>query len=297
MPPRAPARICFVSCARWPEISASDALVKDALEARGATVAVRPWNGPDARFDGFDAVVLRSCWDYHHAPEAYLAWLARWEAERVPIWNPPDLVRWNLTKRYLLALADAGVPVVPTAVLEDGDAAALPALLAARGWETAVVKPLLSASAHDATLVRPGEAGAVARALTEGRLRRPALVQPFVPEIRTAGEWSLVFIDGAFTHAALKHPAEGDFRVQPSFGGRAAAARPDAATLAAARAALTALPRAPLYARIDGVEAAGGFLVMEVEVHEPGLFFPLAPEAAVAFAEAILARGGEATRS
>jgi hypothetical protein len=45
-----------------------------------------------------------------------------------------------------------------------------------------------------------------------------------------------------------------------------------------------------LYARVDGVETGDGFLVMEVEVHEPGLFFPAAPEAALAFAEAIIRR-------
>lgn len=290
MPAAPPARVCFVSCARWPEISASDALAQQALEARGAAVAVRPWNGDGARFDGFDAVVFRSCWDYHHAPDAYLAWLARWEAEGVRFWNPPDLVRWNLSKRYLHALAAARVPVVPTVILEPGEEVRLPAVLAERAWATAVVKPLLSASAHDTTLVTAAEAPAAVRAVADGRIRRPVMVQPFVPEIRTVGEWSLIFIDGAFTHAALKHPADGDFRVQPSFGGRSAAATPDAATLAAARAALAALPAAPLYARVDGVVTGAGFLVMEVELHEPGLFFPLAPAAAETFADAILRR-------
>jgi glutathione synthase/RimK-type ligase-like ATP-grasp enzyme len=292
-------RVCFVSCARWPEVSASDAVVQHALEARGAAVAVRPWNGAGARFDGFDAVVFRSCWDYHHAPDAYLAWLARWEAEGVRFWNPPDLVRWNLSKRYLHALSAAGVPVVPTVTLEDGEESRLPAVLAERGWPMAVVKPLVSASGHDTTLVSLEEAPAVARAIANGRLRRPVMVQPFVPEIRIAGEWSLVFIDGAFSHAVLKHPAAGDFRVQPSFGGRADAATPDAATLAAGRAALAALPKAPLYARVDGVATGAGFVVMEVELHEPGLFFTQAPRAAITFADAILrhARASEGPRS
>ena len=59
---------------------------------------------------------------------------------------------------------------------------------------------------------------------------------------------------------------------------------------AVARAALAALPVPPLYARIDGVETAAGFQIMEVEVNEPGLFFPHAPDAAVRFAEALLRR-------
>jgi glutathione synthase/RimK-type ligase-like ATP-grasp enzyme len=291
--PPAP-RVCFVTCARWPEVSESDGLVKRALEARGATVTARAWNAADARFDGFDAVVFRSNWDYHHAPEDFLAWLARGEAAGVPFWNPPELIRWNLSKRYLLDLDKAGIPVVPTVILEDGDAASLPAVMAERGWPVAVVKPLLSASAHDTTLVHAAEAVAVARAIAGGRIRRPVMVQPFVEEIRRRGEWSLVFIDGTLTHAALKHPGDGDFRVQPRFGGRAVAARPHADLVAVGRRALDALPLAPLYARVDGVETAAGFTIMEVELHEPGLFFPLAPEAAEAFADAILGRAPQA---
>jgi hypothetical protein len=287
--PPAP-RVCFVTCATWPDVSESDGLVKRALEARGATVTARAWNAPGARFDGFDAVVFRSNWDYHHAPEEFLAWLARWEAADVSFWNPPDLIRWNLSKRYLRDLEKAGVPVLPTVILEEGEAELLPAVMAERGWRVAVVKPLLSASAHDTTLVPAAEAAAAARAIADGRIRRPVMVQPFVEEIRSRGEWSLVFIDGSLTHAVLKHPGEGDFRVQPRFGGRAAVAEPGAAVAAVGRRALHALPLAPLYARVDGVETAAGFTIMEAELHEPGLFFPLAPEAAEAFADAILRR-------
>ena len=284
---RAAPRICFVTCLAWPDISASDGVVARALEARGAHVAGLPWNLEGARFDGFDAVVLRSSWDYHHAPDAYLAWLARWEGAAVPFWNTPALIRWNLSKAYLLDLEGAGLPVVPTLILDD-EAAGLPTIMAARRWELAVVKPVLSASAHDTTLVPAAEASAVARAIGEGRIRRPVMLQPFVEEIRTRGEWSLIFIDGTLTHAALKRP--GDFRVQGYLGGRTERREPPASVAAAAARVVAALPERPLYARIDGVERADGFTLMEVEVNEPGLFFNLAPPAAETFAEAIAAR-------
>ena len=283
-------RVCFVTCATWPAVSESDGFVARALERRGATVTPRAWNDPAARFDGFDAVVFRSNWDYHHAPEDFLAWLAHWEAAGVRFWNPPDLIRWNLSKRYLGELERAGVSVVPTAYLDGDEPDALPALLSARGWETVVVKPVLSASAHDTVLVGPGEAGALARMIAAGGIRTPVMVQPFVEEIRSRGEWSLVFIDGTFTHAALKRPAAGEFRVQPRFGGSSTVERPGAELIAAGRRALDALPVPPLYVRVDGVETPRGFVVMEVEAHEPGLFFALAPEAAEAFAEAIVRR-------
>ena len=89
-------RVCFVTCRTWPDVSESDRLVQRALERRGVAVQARPWNGADLRFDDFDAVIFRSNWDYHHAPDQFLDWLARWEAAGVRFWNEPALIRWNL---------------------------------------------------------------------------------------------------------------------------------------------------------------------------------------------------------
>ena len=283
-------RICFVTCRTWPDISDSDRLVQRALEARGATVEARAWNAPGADWDGFDAIVLRSNWDYHFEPDAFLGWLDRLERARARVWNPPALVRWNLTKAYLLDLARAGVPTVATVILEDESRAGLEAVMAARGWSRVVMKPVISASAHDTRLVSAATMDEAVAALRSGAIRRPVLVQPFVEEIQSRGEWSLVFIETEMTHAVLKRPAAGEFRVQPRLGGTVETPEPPARVRAVARAALAALPVPPLYARIDGVEAAAGFQIMEVEVNEPGLFFPHAPAAAVRFAEALLRR-------
>jgi glutathione synthase/RimK-type ligase-like ATP-grasp enzyme len=284
-------RVCFVTCRRWPEISESDRLVVQALEGRGARVEGRAWNEPGADFDGFDAIVLRSNWDYHFDLEAFLAWLDRLERAGARVFNPPALVRWNVSKRYLIGLQAAGVPTVATALLEDETRAGLEAIMRGHGWRACVVKPEIGASAHDTRLVTGDTLADAATAIATGAIRRPVLVQPFVEEIRTRGEWSLVFIEGSLTHSVLKQPAAGDFRVQSHLGGTVRAAPAAPGVVGAARAALAALPEAPLYARIDAVETAAGALIMEVEVNEPGLFFTYAPPAAaLRFAEALLAR-------
>lgn len=283
-------RICFVTCRTWPEISESDQLVQRALEARGATVAGCAWNGRGAGWDGFDAIVLRSNWDYHFEADAFLGWLDRLERAGARVFNPPALVRWNVTKAYLLELARSGVPTVATVPLEDETRAGLEALMAARGWSRAVMKPVISASAHDTRLLSAATLDEAAGALASGAMRRPVLVQPFVEEVQTRGEWSLIFIESEMTHAVLKRPAAGEFRVQPRLGGTAETLTPPEGVQRVARAALAALPVPPLYARIDGVETAAGFQIMEVEVNEPGLFFPQAPAAAARFAEALMRR-------
>lgn len=286
------ARICFVTCQRWPEISESDRVAQRALEARGAVVEGRPWNVPGTEFGGFDAVVLRSNWEYHLDPDGFRAWLDGLERAGARVWNPPDLVRWNLSKRYLEALRAAGVPTVPTLFLEAHAPAAgpdgLPAVMARHGWRRAVIKPEFGASAHDTRLVTEASAHDAAAALEAGAVRGPVLVQPFVEEIQTRGEWSLIFIDSTFTHGVLKRPATGEFRVQPRLGGTVRSGEPPDDVLATARAVVAALPRPALYARIDGVETRDGFQIMEVEVNEPGLFFTHAPHAAERLADALL---------
>ncbi|HKA62763.1 MAG TPA: hypothetical protein VKH83_10080 [Methylomirabilota bacterium] len=282
-------RICFVTCRRWPEISESDGVAQRALEARGAVVEGRPWNVAGTEFGGFDAVVLRSNWEYHLDPAGFRSWLDGVERAGARIWNTPDLVRWNLSKRYLVALQEAGVPTVPTALFDlaerrDG----LAALLARHGWRRAVLKPEFGASAHETRLVTAATAPDVAAELASGVIQGSVLIQPFIEEIETRGEWSLIFIDSVFTHAVLKRPAAGDFRVQPWLGGTVESGRPPADALAAARTAMAALPRPSLYARIDGVETRDGFRIMEVEVNEPGLFFTHGPHGAERLAAAIL---------
>ena len=281
-------RIGFVTCARWPALLESDAVAARALEARGVAVVPVPWNGPCPRAAALDALVLRANWDYHFTPEAFVAWLDGVERDGRPIWNPPALVRWNLSKRYLCDLAAAGLPAVATVVLEAPDM--LPSVVRERGWRSVVVKPLISASAHDTMRVDAAETAGVVTMLRTGGLRTPAVVQPFVEEITSNGEWSLVFVEGELTHAVLKRPAPGEFRVQARLGGTAEIRVPPAQVVTGAGRVLAALPERPLYARIDGVERPDGFTVMEVEVNEPDLFFDLAPAAAERFADAIVSR-------
>ena len=113
------------------------------------------------------------------------------------------------------------------------------------------------------------------------------MVQQFVPEILRAGEWSLVFIGGKYSHSVIKRPAPGDFRVQREFGGDAVSAEPAASTVAAGECLLDALPERPLYARVDGIECDGRFVLMEVELIEPVLFLGIG-NASDRFAEEIV---------
>lgn len=288
-------RIAIVTCAAYPEISLSDALYSAALERLGATVTTVPWNGGPAASRAAlrraDAAVLRSPWDYPQHLPAFLDWLAA-NAD-IRLLNPPALARWNADKRYLLDLDRAGVPIPPLRVLPaDAGVDELRAALTALETDRAVVKPVWGGSGRGVVLVTPET---LAEGLGRTRAEAPGcplIVQRFAPEIAESGEISLIFVGGEFAHAVRKRPAEGEFRVNTRFAPRPPErVVPAARVRAGAEAVLCALPGSapPLYARIDGIECAEGFVCLEAEVIDPALFFPLAPESAERMARATVA--------
>jgi glutathione synthase/RimK-type ligase-like ATP-grasp enzyme len=256
------------------------------LRARGIEPRAALWNDPEVDWAGFDAVLIRSTWDYFQHYDAFLRWLDELERLGVPTINPTALLRWNSNKRYLLKLAPRGVDIIPTQVAR---AAGLPALLAERGRQT-VVKPTVSGTSWHTVRGTTGTAefDAAVAALPAGL---EYLVQPFMPEIEREGEWSLLFFGGTFSHAVLKRPAVNDYRVQSEFGGRSEAARPEPELIASAYKVLAAVAElgyeGGLYARIDGVRSASRFLVMEVEMVEPFLFLSHDSHASRRFANVI----------
>ncbi|MFF4452231.1 RimK family alpha-L-glutamate ligase [Streptomyces goshikiensis] len=249
-----------------------------ALRERGVDAAAADWD--DAGFDwaAQDAVVIRSTWDYTERLPEFLAWASR-VAAVTALHSPAEVVRWNSDKTYLAELAAAGVPTVPTRFIAPGEPVEL-----TEGGEI-VVKPSVSAGARNSARYTPAQRGAAeahVRMLHEGGAT--AMVQPYLERI-VDGERALVFLGGEFSHAMRKGPVLTDTgRVDntrvphPDLVGHA----PDAAELAVARAALTALATARaagplLYARVDlALDAAGSPVVMELELIEPNLFLTAA---------------------
>jgi len=281
--------LAVATCAAFPGLPDGERLLLDELRALGLDAVPAVWDSPDADWAKFEGVVLRAVWDYHLKSDAFRWWVARLEAADVPLWNPAPAVRANMTKTYLRGLESAGIPVVPTAWVARGDARPLDAILAERGWERAVVKPVVSASAFRTRRVARGEAASNA-ALQEVLAHSDAMVQPYLPEIESEGEWSFIFLDGAFSHAVLKTPARGDFRVQAEHGGAARRREPPAELLARAEAAAAAGAKGLLYARVDGVRRGEELLLVELELIEPYLFLDAAPGAAARLARGIAER-------
>lgn len=294
-----PLHVAVVACVTFPELGASDTLYADALRGLGAHVRVVQWNGsgtPVVALSGMDVAVLRCPWDYPQDVPGFLRWLDEIERAGVRLLNQPALVRWNLDKRYLFDLAQAGIAVPPTAeVRADLDAAgwceAFAAVGAADG-RRAVLKPCWGGSG---LAVRPTTLSTAADDLAEAEREAPGrtwLLQAFLPGIAAQGETSFVFVAGRLAHAVCTRPAHGEFRVNSRYAPRPSErVEPDPQLVDDAARVLAAIPgeASPLYARIDGAADTDGRLVcLEAEVIDPTLFLDLAPETAGLLARATL---------
>lgn len=242
-------------------IPRGDDVLGRTLRANGFLVEHTIWSDERVDWGRYAAVLVRSCWDYHLQPAAFLAWLDRLERRGVTVLNPPAVIRWNMDKRYLRALAAAGVPIPETEWIGEGECADVAAICRRKGWAKAVAKPVISASAYRTELRNDGE------------VQGPLMVQRFVEEIEGDGEWSLLYFAGSYSHAVRKIPRPGDFLVQREFGGRLVRATPSAGVRALAETVMRQLPGAVPLARVDVVVSAErGPLLMEVELIEPELF-------------------------
>lgn len=268
-------KIAFVSYASQEKYlqgvsSNEDLELLNFLSDKGLDVTSVIWNDPTVNWQGFDAVVIKSPWDYHENIVAFHAWLDMLKHLEILVLNPVSIIKWNSDKRYLKQIADKGLNVIPTQYLEQ-DATFEYAIFDLFGAEKVVVKPCVSAGAKNTITVGrdnfPEKKPIVDKLLQEDAY----LVQPFIEEIRD-GEWSFLFFNGEYSHSVLKIPKKGDFRVQNHLGGGISYQEPNPAHIGQAAEYLTILSDKPLYARVDGVLIDGTFQLMELELLEPYLY-------------------------
>ena len=283
-------RLAIASSRQFPSVHPDDAHLVATLERLGVQATVCVWNDPQVEWTAFDAVLIRTIWDYFEHYAAFRGWLDMLDRLDVITINDTKTLRWNSDKRYLLDLEREGVPIIPTHVAHGGS---LQHALSSMSERDVVIKPTVSGGAWHTVRGKTGTP-ACQQAIDALPKHLDYLVQPFVPEIASEGEWSLMFFDNTFSHAVLKRPTAGDYRVQEQHGGRTAPATPDDSIVHAAGKTLLATAalgyRNLAYARVDGVMVNGQFLVMELEVIEPSLFLTGNPDAAERFAQHLVER-------
>jgi hypothetical protein len=281
-------RFAFVTCSTKPDFAVDDLTAVRLLEKSGASVRAIPWDQEFSEWKSFDKVVLRSCWNYHLHPEKFLLWLKKMADEKVNLFNSVKTVTWNLHKSYLRDLQLQNVLIPETVFLKRNEVCDLLELMRKNDWSKAVIKPAISATAHNTFLTSTEEASSHQLKFEFLLRESDLLVQGFISEVQQEGEWSLLFFNKKFSHAVLKKPTQSDFRVQNDFGGSVHYNKVPGFAVGQAQNILELVDDGLLYTRVDGIITNGKFMLMELELIEPVLFLEANPEATAAFVNGIL---------
>ena len=237
----------------------------------------------DADLTGLDALVLKKVGQVYGPDMLDRLEILRWLEERgVRVFSPArNVVRLVDRLSCTVTLAAAGIPVPPTVVTEDFDAAEA----AIADYGAAVLKPLYSTKARGMRIVEAGDAAAVRRNLEEFRAEGNAVfyVQKRldVPD-RDLG---VVFLGGEYVGTYARVAGEGTWNTTIHAGGRYAAADPGADIVELARRAQE--PFGLDFTSVDVVECAEGPMVFEVSAFGGfrGLRDGLGRDAAAMYAE------------
>lgn len=277
-------RCVFLSTDRLEGFVTDDELAVGPLATYGWEVVSIPWK-TTVDWSQFDAVVVRSTWDYQDHLNEFVEVLERINNSQTPLANPIELMRWNVNKRYLFDLQSRGIEIAPTLIASGSD---LETCFDQLDSEEIVIKPIVGANA-DFTYRVSSSSGGVWAELEQVFAERSALVQPFLRSVVDEGEYSLIYLGGELSHTILKTPTAGDFRVQEEHGGSISAVTPDGALVETGRRILELIQPKPLYARIDlAKDEASRFVLMELELVEPSLYLRMDKKAPNRFASAFL---------
>ena len=260
------------------------------LKGKGLPVSWQVWDDKNVDWSQFDALIIKSPWDYFDKIDAFYTWLNEVEAKGCKVLNSVKTLRWNADKIYFKDLEAEGIKVVPTVWLEQGNTFNAEAAFAELGSEKIIVKPRVSGGAKNTFALTREEAIGKTSEINQLLQQEPFLAQPFLEEIKTDGEWSFIFFNGNYSHTVLKTAKPGDFRVQHFFGGTIHTPTPPAALLETAQVIVDKFAKDCLYARVDGVALQNELVLMELELIEPFLFLSTSPNSLERYYQALTAQ-------
>lgn len=243
--------------------------LRPAFRAADMSVELVRWRETAALAERFDVVLPLFVWDYFEGNQSEFLRQVTEASRQTHVLNDVATLRWNSDKRYLNDLASRGAAVIPTIITDSVSESDVRAACREFGTEQLVIKPLVGGGAWRQVLLHQSAPLPAPDLLPPGE----AMLQPYLSSVTRAGEISLIFFDGKFSHGVRKRPKDGDYRIQSIYGGKEERCIPSRSELETAVAVLNVLDSTPLYARVDLLTGAdGGLVLIELELIEPYLY-------------------------
>jgi len=286
-----------------PPFTPDDQIAVNALRKIGYEVKPVVWNSPIDSLQEFDLLIVRSPWDYMDNDEnksLFMQWINALEEAGLRVANPAHFMRWLLDKHYLKHLSEEGIAVIPTQYYEKGSSLNLLKHFEKQGQ--LIVKPCVSAAGIGLYHIKTAADAIQYQAEISARMQTCSyMLQDFIQEITSHGEWSLIFMGGKYSHALHKKPGPNSILVHAEKGGSISfSCQPKQNMIDFAETIYQKVffafkkamqiecdPHSVLYLRLDIIETNRGPVLIECEGVEPELFFRAKPKSEIIFCKAI----------
>jgi len=278
-------KVVFLSMDNLAGFECYDSLLFEPLEKLGWHVETISWRKPGINWNEYDAVIVRSTWDYQSDPQKFLIALENINKSLTHLENNLSIIKWNMNKSYLADMQDKGIHIVNTIWENSFLQEKLEEYFNLLNSEEIIIKPNISANADNTFRLNQRNFKNQISNLKSVFQNREFMIQPFIKSIIYEGEYSLFYFGGEYSHAILKKPKENDFRVQEEHGGKIFPVNPDPILKSLSENILNKIESIPLYARVDLVRTNDNdFALIELELIEPSLYFNYDSESANRFA-------------
>lgn len=279
-------KVAFLSMDSLKNFYTYDKLLFEPLKTLGWIAEEISWRNEKVNWSDFEAVIVRSTWDYQNDLEKFKIVLEKINSVS-HLENDLELMRWNMNKNYLFDLEQKGVRIVETIWEKKFNSETALKYFEKLNTDEIIIKPNISANADNTFRLTKEKLYDNISELEKIFEAKEFMVQPFLNNIVDEGEYSLFFFNGGFSHSVLKKPKEKDFRVQEEHGGDIQPITAPAEIVLVAENIIKKLFTIPLYGRVDLVRTKNNeFALMELELIEPSLYLNKDEKSPFRFAKA-----------
>lgn len=279
-------KVAFLSMDSLKNFYTYDKLLFEPLKTLGWIAEEISWRNEKVNWSDFEAVIVRSTWDYQNDLEKFKIVLEKINSVS-HLENDLELMRWNMNKNYLFDLEQKGVRIVETIWEKKFNSETALKYFEKLNTDEIIIKPNISANADNTFRLTKEKLYDNISELEKIFEAKEFMVQPFIQNIIDEGEYSLFFFNGKFSHSVLKKPKEKDFRVQEEHGGDIQPITAPVEIVLVAENIIKKLFTIPLYGRVDLVRTKNNeFALMELELIEPSLYLNKDEKSPFRFAKA-----------
>jgi glutathione synthase/RimK-type ligase-like ATP-grasp enzyme len=265
-------RVALLSTDNLENFFTYDKLLIEPMKNIGWIAEEVSWRNKNINWSDYDAVIVRSTWDYQNDSEKFVGVLEKIN-DVSHLENDIDLMKWNMNKNYLFDLEQKDVKIINTIWEKSFNPDLSDEYFEKLNTDEIIIKPNISANADNTFRLTKEKLKYNLKVLEKTFNDREFMVQPFLNSIIEEGEYSLFFFNGKFSHSVLKKPKENDFRVQEEHGGDIQPFKVSSELIMIAEDIINKLSTIPLYGRVDLVRNNHNkFALIELELIEPSLY-------------------------